>query len=734
MEGYTITSLPSIKPASNVSFMAESSTQTGHTSFKDLADAVLTEYEGAIINGRVQSVQSAMQDVRNDANSAIRSVNNLNSDVSALSTDVDDLSSDISTLSSDVSTLASNVTTLNSSVSTLNSNVSTLNTAVSALGSSTTAVATAAEMTDTSIIYVYLGSETGYTNGNWYYYNGSAWVSGGAFNASGADSAFNDSSTNAIQNSVVSQAVNDLRTTYFSLGYSSSDRINLISSDNVDLNTLVTPGNYSCPTNARAEKLPNSPVAKAFRLVVMSTTQTNPARVRQILITNDTGNAGIYSRYASFDNQGNATWGAWFQLASITDVISMLDPIRNEQLPEMVLHTDLEKISGGHWNSTGKLVYATSRYHSNLLPIIPGARHYLGYLDTSEDHNYVGAFFDQYGNWLSTLNTSDVVAYPARAGNSDASLTDDNSYLAPNGNLVIDGGAAASYVSLYYFVAPSNAYYFSYNLNTDTNNTYSYREYVSSKPVFALSGSGNYICRGGDALYQSKKKKKLCIIGPSSVMIDRYRPTKSNVPINDTEYVIGAQEYLAPWYQKVDSYGFSSGSWAEYDPENQRSIYTGIVTNHADLSDYDEFLLYPSGNNVNVGASEIGTYESTDVSTYFGALNATIDYIYNQVPLAKIYLMDLSYRGSYYKYAGIKAKWDTINEQLALLSKKESLELIQMSNNLGCNEHTYHSTVEVEDGVYVVDNDRGYTYDGLHSNNTGNKVTGLYLRKCMLGF
>lgn len=42
---------------------------------------------------------------------------------------------------------------------------------------------TAAGMTDTTKIYVYTGSETGYTAGNWYYYNGSAWASGGVYNA-----------------------------------------------------------------------------------------------------------------------------------------------------------------------------------------------------------------------------------------------------------------------------------------------------------------------------------------------------------------------------------------------------------------------------------------------------------------------------------------------------------------------------------------------------------------------
>ena len=42
---------------------------------------------------------------------------------------------------------------------------------------------TASAMTDTTKIYVYTGSESGYTNGNWYYYNGAAWVGGGVYNA-----------------------------------------------------------------------------------------------------------------------------------------------------------------------------------------------------------------------------------------------------------------------------------------------------------------------------------------------------------------------------------------------------------------------------------------------------------------------------------------------------------------------------------------------------------------------
>lgn len=42
---------------------------------------------------------------------------------------------------------------------------------------------TASDMTDTSLLYVYAGSETGYTNGNWYFYNTTTnqWTSGGQY-------------------------------------------------------------------------------------------------------------------------------------------------------------------------------------------------------------------------------------------------------------------------------------------------------------------------------------------------------------------------------------------------------------------------------------------------------------------------------------------------------------------------------------------------------------------------
>lgn len=53
-----------------------------------------------------------------------------------------------------------------------------------AYGSPLTA-STASAMIDKTRVYVYTGSESGYTNGHWYYWNGSAWTDGGAYNSTG---------------------------------------------------------------------------------------------------------------------------------------------------------------------------------------------------------------------------------------------------------------------------------------------------------------------------------------------------------------------------------------------------------------------------------------------------------------------------------------------------------------------------------------------------------------------
>ena len=484
----------------------------------------------------------------------------------------------------------------------------------------------------------------------------------------------------------------DLKGLAATLTAADSTTISSTAESPADLNSYTTPGVYKVTSATAAKTVLHRPdgAAAAFRLVVMETTQSNLPRLKQFLLTNTTENTGIYVRH--YDG---SSFGDWYEMAS-TDSFSS---IRSETAPEMVMYSSFEWVSGGWWTSTGGLSDAT-KYHSGLVPIIPGARHYLGF--KYQTTGAIGAFFDEFRRWLAPLTGNDVTAYPAAASGGDAA------YKTPNGN-----GGTSNYANLWYFDAPAGACYFSWNLSTD--DSYKYRQSLSSKPLFLLEGSGNCIVRPGDPLYQGKKNKKLCVIGSSTVMIDRFDRDSQG---NDTPYVVGFQEYLAPWYQLVESYGFSGGSLFPVSGETTTSIYNGIVTADVDLSGYDEFLLQCSGNGLNTD-DVVDDWDSTDTSKYFGALNGIIDYIYSQNPKAKIYLMDLCRKKSYYTYAAsYAARIDGINEKIRTLAENRAYTLVPTSVGCECNAHTYDE----------------YTYDGAHANSEGNRIYGLFCRKVMLGF
>lgn len=72
--------------------------------------------------------------------------------------------------------------TTNQQVSTNTVRINTHTSQIAALSNPAPKVASlVSQMTDTTKNYVYTGSENGYTAGNWYYYNGTAWVSGGVY-------------------------------------------------------------------------------------------------------------------------------------------------------------------------------------------------------------------------------------------------------------------------------------------------------------------------------------------------------------------------------------------------------------------------------------------------------------------------------------------------------------------------------------------------------------------------
>ena len=89
---------------------------------------------------------------------------------------------------------------------------------------------TVAGMTDHTKVYVYTGSETGYTSGNWYYWNGSAWTSGGVYNAVAVDTDKTLSVANkAADGKKVGDEISELKSDldnydrYYTIGFSANN-------------------------------------------------------------------------------------------------------------------------------------------------------------------------------------------------------------------------------------------------------------------------------------------------------------------------------------------------------------------------------------------------------------------------------------------------------------------------------------------------------------------------------
>lgn len=72
-----------------------------------------------------------------------------------------------------------------------------------------------AEMTDAYKIYVYTGNEPGYVSNHWYYYDQDThlWTDGGIYGSIAPDNALSLSSNNAVQNSVITAALNGKQNT-----------------------------------------------------------------------------------------------------------------------------------------------------------------------------------------------------------------------------------------------------------------------------------------------------------------------------------------------------------------------------------------------------------------------------------------------------------------------------------------------------------------------------------------
>ena len=130
----------------------------------------------------------------------------------------------------------------------LQTDVAVINTQVGALANgSPTPAETIAEMTEHDKVYLYTGSESGYTAGNWYYYNGSAWTSGGTYGGAVTDTTLSISGAAADAKAVgdaIADITLDLDTTLTQSGKAADaktvgDRLAL-KADSSDVSALET--------------------------------------------------------------------------------------------------------------------------------------------------------------------------------------------------------------------------------------------------------------------------------------------------------------------------------------------------------------------------------------------------------------------------------------------------------------------------------------------------------------
>lgn len=104
----------------------------------------------------------------------------------------------------------------------------------------------AADMTDKTRVYVYTGSEVGYVTGDWYYWDGAAWMAGGAYNSQGISDAFIEQTADYIRQSTI--ATESDRTPYL---YRPTPNPSAILADEeivggtIAYNQLVENGNFS---------------------------------------------------------------------------------------------------------------------------------------------------------------------------------------------------------------------------------------------------------------------------------------------------------------------------------------------------------------------------------------------------------------------------------------------------------------------------------------------------------
>lgn len=575
--------------------------------------------------------------------------------------------------------------------------------------------ATKAAMTDTNKIYVYTGSESGMTAGNWYYYNGSNWVSGGVYNSAAVQT---DTTLSVAGVAADAAAAGYIKTDLsavapdvdfvWTIGSYISSSGSIVSSDGYATRSAITglikvrPGDQLDGSAMALRDAENHTFTLYTNYYIDGVWQSRASTLsgNKMSVVPENINGIRFSFNVSTITMTSALIADYFKVkiykkaCALDEAEATTKLISDQAVPKMFLYTDY-KPETGFWMAGGVL---TNTYtHTQKLKIIPGGKCYMSQL---VGQTVQGVWFDINGKYISDFVDTDASDY---------------SYPSPNAG----SGTEPTYVTMKEFTAPAAAYYLSLNIKPSVM----YRNYVASKPVYALANTGNIVIYD-DASYQYTKGRKLCCIGPSLVMIDR---ALINTLGTSGEYLCGWQEYVAPWYSSVDNFGFSGGSMGT-GYTAVKGIYDGIVNDQVDMSGYDDIIIFASGNGVSqTGVGDWGTVEAGpgETDSYMGGLRGLVDYILNANPMARIFLTTYIHTVVYFTYPNSdRPRINDLNDKTRDMAEAMGLPLIDLAKDVGFNKFNYYNSN---------DPNAGLTYDGTHYNQAGSRVVGLAVRKAIAG-
>ena len=527
---------------------------------------------------------------------------------------------------------------------------------------------TVSDMVEQNRVYVYTGSETGYTNGNWYYYDGNNWISGGVYNSVAVDT---DDTLSVADKAADAKAVGDE-----------------ISALKDDLLQITEWNNQVESTLAANETKRFYIYAQAGDIVTITSSVVDPeGGIRCAVYYKDGTNTGstILNEILRFRAEKDITYISIYSNAVTTITITK----SKNPLSLTNYYNKETKQSGFIQDGTQYNGY----YHSDYIPCTLGdTLIYNGYPSTfgtvrvyfyDSNHNYIGrkgGTLREDGLYETKIDFTSI-ANPFLKGNVYYCVF----------NMTVDGSdTAVFYINS---IPDTNIEYGQYQPNSNEFFNAQQKEYISSSGSLAISGKK--IAYNGDSICES-------------------RIASGNI-YNGGAYPKMIADLTSGTYENR-AHGGAILASAVPDGTLPHCIVSDIanMTNDADL------ICFEGGINdywrhVPLGDYSESDYSSTlDTTTICGALES----IFRQAKQKWVgkpicFVITHKIKSTVYVANSAGYNWMQVHEKIVGICKKYAIPYYDAFDKSGLNAYD-----DIQNTTFLTSNSSG-TADGCHPNAMG---------------